>query len=575
MIAKGGSWSGHERNCCFLNTGQEKFANVSSVSGLDFPDDGRCVAPVDWDGDGDLDLWLSARTGPTLRFMRNNGGHQNHFVAFRLQGETCNRDAIGARVEVRCHGQSSQLMRTLHACDGYLSQTSKTLHFGLGKHAEISAVTVRWPGGDTETFSGVSSDTCFVLRQGAATAERWSPPDRRVDLTPSKLPTTKAQRASRIVMKDRVPAPNLDYETLDGKAGSVAEAIGHPTLVTLWASWCAPCLNELREFAEQEEVLRTDGLQMIALNVETAGADSDSVAFEARRILREEIKFPFAAGFANAELLQKLDACQEVLLELRAASGQLPSSFLLDRFGRMAVIYQGQLTVDRLREDVRLLARKDSHSDVSLPFAGRWINESEQSGSVLVGLAREMRKRGLSEEAFRYGGLAADVFSRRNLSSDDRVELAGMFFESGFALLQGDQPEASVRRLREAVRMRPDWPEARVNLGTALRRLNLDTQALSHFQLAVQMSPQLIQAHFGLGHVYLNLNRAQDAVQHFQAATQIDPGFAEAWHQLGIALARLGYAPQAREQIQRALQLDGNNESARSSLQKLMSGKTP
>ena len=56
LIRKGRSFSGKERNCCFLNTRKGRFADVSSVTGLDHIDDGRTVALSDWDRDGDLDL---------------------------------------------------------------------------------------------------------------------------------------------------------------------------------------------------------------------------------------------------------------------------------------------------------------------------------------------------------------------------------------------------------------------------------------------------------------------------------------------------------------------------------------
>lgn len=56
MIESGGSWSGRERNCAFLNTGGNRFSDISALSGLDLPDDARALAQCDWDGDGDLDL---------------------------------------------------------------------------------------------------------------------------------------------------------------------------------------------------------------------------------------------------------------------------------------------------------------------------------------------------------------------------------------------------------------------------------------------------------------------------------------------------------------------------------------
>ena len=98
LIRQGRSFSGKERNCCFLNTRDGHFADVSSATGLDHIDDGRTVALSDWDRDGDLDLWLANRTGPRLRFMRNELGKGDRFVAFRLRGDPgrgCSRVRVG------------------------------------------------------------------------------------------------------------------------------------------------------------------------------------------------------------------------------------------------------------------------------------------------------------------------------------------------------------------------------------------------------------------------------------------------------------------------------------------------
>ena len=84
LLRSGRSLSGHERNCCFLNTGGKWFANVSSATGLDYIDDGRVLALADWDHDGDVDFWIANRSGPQVRYLRNNLSSSANFVAFWL-----------------------------------------------------------------------------------------------------------------------------------------------------------------------------------------------------------------------------------------------------------------------------------------------------------------------------------------------------------------------------------------------------------------------------------------------------------------------------------------------------------
>ena len=161
MIREGRSFSGHERNCCFLNLGgaSPRFANVSSATGLDLLEDGRGLALCDWDWDGDLDLWLTNRTGPRVRFIRNDAAAANASILFRLRGATCNRDAIGARLELHLGAEGDPVrIKTLRAGHGHLSQSSKWVHFGLGAETMVDHVIVHWPGGEKERFDGLSAD---------------------------------------------------------------------------------------------------------------------------------------------------------------------------------------------------------------------------------------------------------------------------------------------------------------------------------------------------------------------------------------------------------------------------------
>ena len=155
LVRAGKSFSGNERNCCYLNVDGQRFANVSSVTGFDLADDTRALATVDWDRDGDLDIWSTNRTAPRLRFLRNDVASDNRVFQLRLQGTRSNRDAIGARVELHVeHPTPAILVRQLNAGEGFLSQSSKLLHFGLGRKSQIERIVVHWPSGTSETLEG-------------------------------------------------------------------------------------------------------------------------------------------------------------------------------------------------------------------------------------------------------------------------------------------------------------------------------------------------------------------------------------------------------------------------------------
>ncbi|HUF63146.1 MAG TPA: ASPIC/UnbV domain-containing protein, partial [Verrucomicrobiales bacterium] len=158
------SFSGHERHSAYLNCGSGAFANVSAVTGLDFAEDGRAIGLVDWNFDGLIDMWITNRTAPRLRFLLNQTETSNRFIALYLEGNgtTTNRDAIGARVEALDFEQP--LIKTKYAGEGFLSQSSGWMHIGLGRRDDPVRVEVKWPNGRPEVFEGLEPDAFYVLR---------------------------------------------------------------------------------------------------------------------------------------------------------------------------------------------------------------------------------------------------------------------------------------------------------------------------------------------------------------------------------------------------------------------------
>ena len=155
----------------FWNTGQAGKALFTPVgpdsAGPDLFDPivGRGSAYADIDGDGDLDVVLTANGGPAHLF-RNDGGNKNHWLRLILKGTTSNRDAIGANVTVEC-GPLVQ-RKQLFTAKGYLSSVEAPLTFGLGRAEEVDAITIRWPSGKTTKLEHLKADKVYPIDESTA-----------------------------------------------------------------------------------------------------------------------------------------------------------------------------------------------------------------------------------------------------------------------------------------------------------------------------------------------------------------------------------------------------------------------
>ena len=389
MLDHGMSISGQERHCVFLNTGAdnrsgEKFACISAVSGLDFPDDGRGVSVVDWDSDGDQDLWVSNRNAPRIRYFRNDTHTGNNYITLQLvgNGSTTSRDAVGARVEVFLDPQANQessetdkttdpprankLIKTVHIGQGFLSQSSRWLHFGIGDASKISKVTVQWPGGKLEEFSDLKINTRYEIHQDGKLVLVPSPSV--VPPLPNSSPTLPEPAGQfRVPLVANVPMPDLPYRDASGLTKNLLDVKGDGMLlINCWSTTCMPCLKELKEFTDHAQELRDANINVLALclDAETGGTALNNGALD----ILKNMGFPFSYGEAKDNLGGALSTIHNVMT---ATGGLLPvpTSFLVDGSGRLVAIYKGPVTVETL------IADKD-HS--SLP---RWERFRRQQTS--------------------------------------------------------------------------------------------------------------------------------------------------------------------------------------------------
>jgi hypothetical protein len=121
---------------------------------------GRAMARLDFNRDGKSDYLVTHIDSPTALLV-NRTDTENHWLQVQLVGTESERDAIGARVDVRA-GQNSW-SGWLVGGDGYLCRSEMIIQFGMGAAVEIDAVTVTWPSGRQQTFDSIAVDQRVLL----------------------------------------------------------------------------------------------------------------------------------------------------------------------------------------------------------------------------------------------------------------------------------------------------------------------------------------------------------------------------------------------------------------------------
>jgi peroxiredoxin len=296
-----------------------------------------------------------------------------------LVGTTCNRDAIGARaeLEVTADGTSTQrIVRSVRAGDGFLSQSSKRLHFGVKRGAEVQRLIVRWPGGDRETFSGLSVGASFEIRQGTGHAIRLEARKAvRLDATPYEpLPPTAA---ARIVLPGKVAFPPIDCKP-DARSNPVPLRVGESaTLLVFWTSSCPNCRRELSDIADHGATFRDAGLNVVAICLDgldqpegtPTDDDDDATTF------LQSINFPFLAVHATGNAIERVRLVQNALFA-QYPDFVVPLSFLVDSAGQIVCIYRGAFSHQTLLDDRALVDQDDATlRTLAPPLAGTWITQ--------------------------------------------------------------------------------------------------------------------------------------------------------------------------------------------------------
>ncbi len=143
---------------------------------------------------------------------------------------------------------------------------------------------------------------------------------------------------------ERAAAPGFSGTLLGSGDFDSAELAGEVAVLNFWGSWCPPCRVETPEFQEVYADVRDQGVAFLGLNVKEtseqfaqAFVDSEGIEFPSLYDPRGEVALAFRDYPANA----------------------IPSTIVLDRGGRVAAVYTGEVAQEDLRAVLDLLLAEE------------------------------------------------------------------------------------------------------------------------------------------------------------------------------------------------------------------------
>lgn len=148
-------WAAYEvrdNNTFFRNLGGKSFELQTDEFGLTDYAATSAFNYLDFDRDGDLDIFSLPLTFAEFRVFENTGTNGNS-ISIQLRDQRGNSHAIGSRITIR-YGEDKAQMREIRASGGFVSFEPQEAHFGLGPHAEVTEIEIRWPNYTTTKLSG-------------------------------------------------------------------------------------------------------------------------------------------------------------------------------------------------------------------------------------------------------------------------------------------------------------------------------------------------------------------------------------------------------------------------------------
>lgn len=190
-------------------------------------------------------------------------------------------------------------------------------------------------------FAGTAAALALIL---SGCSQSAPPPSGQVAFENAQKEIASEDEASLKPLDTRKPAPTFELKDANGAKVTLADYKGKVVLLNFWATWCVPCKAEIPWFQEFDKNFKDKGFAVLGVSLDEEGWNTVKPYVEERKIT-----YRMVIG-------------SEEVSTLYGGIESLPTTFMIDKDGKIAAIHTGLVSKATYQKQLESLLTEGFHA---------------------------------------------------------------------------------------------------------------------------------------------------------------------------------------------------------------------